>query len=87
MNYTHTGTKQDLRDMLSDITDNIINESVHPDSPLMAILGFMPPHQKRSVILGGALRVARYMDSSDNWAHREERLNARKNPPAIPADL
>lgn len=64
-----------LREVLNGLADDIIREGTQDNTPLADILYRMPPASKRTLIIGGAMRIAR----QEEFTERQEFLNRRRN--------
>lgn len=65
--------------MLNGMADEIIRDGVNRDSALENILGSMDMSAKRTLIIGGAMRIARREEFQERMEWRERRMANRHN--------
>jgi hypothetical protein len=68
-----------IREMLNGMADEIIRDGVNRDSALENILGSMDMSAKRTLIIGGAMRIARREEFQERMEWRERRMANRHN--------
>ena len=84
MNKVNSGN---ARDILNQMSDEVIYNSTHDDSVLRDIFGCMSPQKKRGIIIGGLIRQANQQDWSEKWEQRERRSARKAYPEALPAEI
>jgi hypothetical protein len=69
--------KEDPRTVLNDVSNKLISDGCFADSLLAEILIGLPPKQKRSIVIGGLMKLANRADYFEN-AERRSRQHARE---------
>lgn len=64
---------EDVRGVLNELTNTVIESSVREDSVLAAIFGTKSSAEKRRLVITGMMRHAQYLDFQDNCMRAEHR--------------
>jgi hypothetical protein len=76
-NFVNGGGPEDLRDLFDGIANDIICAGSRDGSSLSTILAKMPRTQKRSLIIGGALREIRHFEFNERQEQRQRMWELR----------